>query len=79
MAQNPDAFSQLKTRVKSAVHEIDKLQTDNKNMSATIKEILGDKKVRDSEIAIVLDTKRDVLRGQLKKYISTIDKILQEG
>ncbi|NND72312.1 MAG: hypothetical protein HKN43_12125 [Rhodothermales bacterium] len=78
MAHQPDGLAQLKKRVASAAHEIDRLKSDNQRMSDTIDDVWGDRKRKGDSLAIVVDSDRDALRGQLEGYIATIDRFLEE-
>ena len=78
MSHQPDGLAQLKKRVASAAQKIDRLQSDNARMAETIDDIWGDRKRSDDNLAIVVDTDRDALRGQLEGYIATIDRFLEE-
>lgn len=78
MTLHSEGIVRLKKRAKSASREIDRLQADNRKMSDTIKGILGDREKRDTDTAIVIDSNTDALRSQLKGYIATIDRILEE-
>lgn len=77
MTEFPDGLEQLRTRVKSATSEINRLKADNEKQAARLDKLKD--KVPDAKgPALYIDGDRDALRKKVRGYIETIDRFLKE-
>lgn len=76
MAQDSEVLDRLTGRVHMAVEEIDRLRSENEQLSESLKVLWSKTADAPSGTSVVFDLDREELKAKLRSYLNIIDRQL---